>query len=107
MKNALEEVLLQLESTQQSKRRQAKALPVALVVAMERAALDLDMERFKRAYAWYRLAKLWGAMRYHDTTGLDFSSARLGAGWMVRRLEAYQDIGTGKASGCAEGAHRP
>ena len=96
VKNALEEVVLQLDSNNPSERRQARALPVAVVIAMEHAVMDVGLERFQRAYAWFRLAKIWGAMRHHDTTGLDFASAKLEGGVWSADLRRTKTSGPGK-----------
>ena len=96
IKNALEEVKLQLESNELRPRKQAVQLLVTIVAAMERKVMQNDAPRFVRAFAFYKLMKLWGAMRYHDTTGVDFSSARLDGVAFSANLTRTKTSGPGK-----------
>eukprot|EP00438_Fugacium_kawagutii_P007790 Skav218549 [mRNA] locus=scaffold3191:294069:296166:+ [translate_table: standard] len=74
VKNALEEVNLRLAVIDPKERRQACHIPVMVVVSLEDTVVDKGVADFVRAYAWFRLFKLWGALRFHDTTGVDFKS---------------------------------
>ena len=96
VKNALEEVTLQLERVAPKERKQALMLPVAIVQAMEQAVMDEDYSRYVRAYAWFRLFKLWGGMRYHDTMGVDFSSIRIDEYGLHCDLKRTKTTGPGK-----------
>ena len=96
IKNSLEEVKLQLDSNDPKPRKQATQLLVTVVAALERKVMQRSAPRFVRAFAWYKLVKLWGAMRYHDTTGVDFSSMRLDGFALVANLTRTKTSGPGK-----------
>eukprot|EP00438_Fugacium_kawagutii_P021417 Skav230575 [mRNA] locus=scaffold971:157894:160071:- [translate_table: standard] len=74
VKNVVEEVNMVLEGAAPRFVKKAWHFPVALVVALEEAVLDVRLTPFSRGYAWFRLFKLWTGMRYSDTTGLDVST---------------------------------
>lgn len=96
IKNAMEEVKLRLEAADQKPRRQAKQLLVAMVSALERKVMEKGAPHFTRAFAWYKLVKVWGAMRFHDTTGVDFGSMRLDGFALVADLTRTKTSGPGK-----------
>ena len=96
IKNAMEEVTLMLEKSGPGERRQAKMLPIAVIAAMEEAVVDTHLANYVRSYAWYRLLKVWGAMRYHDTLGVDFRSIRLDEHGLVCTLKRTKTTGPGK-----------
>ena len=82
LKNALEEIGLRLESEAMEPRKQAMHIPVKIVMAWEQVVCDEEQLRYTRAYAWFKLVKIWGAMRFSDTTGVSVESAGLdGEGW--------------------------
>ena len=96
LKNALEEVTLQLESVDPKERKQALLLPVKVIQAFEQTVMDRDFADYVRAYAWFRLFKLWGGMRYHDTMGVDFGSVRIDDYGLVCDLKRTKTTGPGK-----------
>eukprot|EP00435_Cladocopium_sp_Y103_P027089 s207_g6.t1 len=96
VKNAMEEVALMLEKTDIKERKQARLMPVVLIAAMEIAVMNTDLARFARSYAWYRLVKVWGAMRFHDTLGVDFGSIKLDEFGMSCTLKRTKTTGPGK-----------
>ena len=51
-------------------KHQAPALPLVLVVHLERVVLDLRRPVYQRAFAWYRLVRHWSSLRFDDTLGL-------------------------------------
>lgn len=104
VRNTLEEVKLELESVDGKPSRQAMHLPVALVMALEKAVMDLRFPRFLRGYAWFRLVKLWGCLRFNATVGLDFGSITLES--FGRRPEQEQDIWSWQENQRAEGLHQ-
>ena len=96
VRNTLEEVKLELESVDSKPSRQAMHLPVALVMALEKAVMDLRFPRFLRGYAWFRLVKLWGCLRFNDTVGLDFGSITLESFGLQGDLKKTKTSGPGK-----------
>ena len=77
LKNALEEINLRLQSVEPKATKQAMHLPVKIVESWEKVVMDKELPRFIRAFGWFKLVKVWGAMRHSDTTGLKFSSGQL------------------------------
>ena len=71
VRNALEEIGMQLSSQAPRSTKRAWHLPVRVVQAMEEAVLDVKLNVFARAYAWFRLVKLWTGMRFADITGYE------------------------------------
>ena len=49
---------------------------IEMVLALEHMVMDKDKERFKRVYARFKLIKLWGALRSHDSEAIPPSSIR-------------------------------
>eukprot|EP00913_Durusdinium_trenchii_P014765 g13850.t1 len=49
---------------------------VEMVLALEHIIMDKDKEKFKRVMAWYKLIKLWGALRSHDTEAIPPSTIK-------------------------------
>ena len=41
-----------------------------VVRAWEVGVLDVTLQSFKRVFCWYKLIKLWGALRSHDSQGV-------------------------------------
>ena len=96
VKNAMEEVVLQLETVEPKARKQANLLPVSLVIALERVVMKRELPRFIRAYAWFRLFKIWGGLRFHDTLGVDFGSIRMDEYGLSCSLKRTKTTGPGK-----------
>eukprot|EP00435_Cladocopium_sp_Y103_P012665 s652_g3.t1 len=96
IKNAMEEIALQLEQRDPKERKQARLLPMVVIAAMEEAVMNRDLGRFVRGYAWYRLLKLWGAMRFHDTLGIDFGSIHVDEYGLQCTLKRAKTTGPGK-----------
>ena len=96
LKNALEEVGLRLESEAMEPRKQAMHIPVKIVMAWEQVVCDEEQLRYTRPYAWFKLVKIWGAMRFSDTTGVKVESAGLDEeGWSAD-LDRTKTTGPGK-----------
>ena len=96
LKNVLEEINLRLETSELKDRKQAVQLPAKLVEAWEAATMDEALPRFVRGYAWFKLVKLWGAMRYSDTTGIKMQSAELDKVCWSADLSRTKTTGPGK-----------
>ena len=96
LKNALEEINLRLETTELKDRKQAMLIPAKMVEAWEEIIMDEASPRFVRGYAWYKLVKLWGAMRYSDTTGVRMQSAEMDRVCWSADLSRTKTTGPGK-----------
>ena len=51
-------------------RNKAARIPVEVARAWEIGVLDVTLQSFKRIYCWYKLIKLWGGLRSHDSQGV-------------------------------------
>ena len=96
LKNALEEINLRLETVELRDRKQAMHVPTRMVEAWEEATMDEALPRFVRGYAWFKLVKLWGAMRYSDTTGVRMQTAEMDKVCWSADLTRTKTTGPGK-----------
>ena len=96
VKNVLEEIALRLEGAAPRFSKKAWHLPVAVVKAMEAAVLDQELTRFVRAYAWFRLVKLWAGLRFSDTKGLPYGSLKMEEHGLSGILTVTKTTGPGK-----------
>ena len=96
VKNALEEAQLRLASAEMRPSRQARMIPLAIIEAMEDMVLCDDRLPFVRAYAWFRLVKLWTGMRFDDTRGTPNRSIELRDSHLVGVIHKSKTSGPGK-----------
>lgn len=61
---------------------------------MEGAVKDIGMPPYKRLFAWYKLIKLWGALRCHDAEGIPPASI-----WFDPSVGLQADITRSKTTG--------
>ena len=95
IKNALEEFDRRLASNVQRFVKRAWTT-LKVVQAMEEAVLDVRLPRFPRAYAWFRLVKLWTGMRFSDTTGWLYESMEWEEQGLTAVLARIEATGPGK-----------
>ena len=55
----------------------AKRLPLALAASWEAVVVKKEEANYVRVYAWFKLLKLWAALRWDDTLGIPPSSMEL------------------------------
>ena len=96
VRNALEEAQVRLASVELKPARQALMLPLAIVIAMEAIVMDDDRLPFPRAYAWFRLVKLWAGLRFDDTKGTPNRSIELRENHLVGIIHKSKTSGPGK-----------
>ena len=96
IRNSLEELALELSDKDLRGKRQACQLLVTQVCAMERLVVSGKGPRFIRAFAWFRLFKLWGCLRYSDTEGMPAKSVSLEHRGLCARLDRTKTSGPGK-----------
>ena len=96
VKNALEECQLRLASMETKKTRQALLIPLAIVEAMEDMVVCDDRLPFVRAYAWFRLIKIWTGMRFDDTRGTPNRGIELKDTHLVGIIHKSKTSGPGK-----------
>ena len=94
--NTLEELKVSLSAGRLGPPKQALQLFVSQVCSMERLVLAEQMPRYVRAFAWFKLLKLWGCLRYADTEGMPASSVVLEARGLRARLDRTKTSGAGK-----------
>jgi hypothetical protein len=78
-------------------RKVAPQLFVAIVEALERHVVDLQEPEYTRMYAWWRLLKVYGTLRFDDHRGLLPESLELGTEGLVGKLARTKTSGRGKA----------
>ena len=78
-------------------RGQAPRLPIQIVVALERLVMLTGAARYVRMYAWFRLVKVWGTLRFDDHRGLVPSTMSMRSDGMHGTLERTKTSGLGKA----------
>ena len=54
----------------------ANRWPLAIVICWEFVVMDTEAHRYVRLYAWFKLVKLWGMLRWSDTTGVPAESLK-------------------------------
>ena len=96
VRNALEELAVRLGNNDLRAVRQAPQLLVSQVEAMERMVLCSFAKRYVRCFAWFKLLKLWGCLRYGDTEGMPASALKLEERGLVGRLDRTKTSGAGK-----------
>ena len=96
LRNTLEELAVVLGSKDLREVKQAPQLLVAQVIAMECMVLCTAEKRYVRCFAWYKLVKLWGCLRYADTEGMPATALRLEQRGLVGRLDRTKTSGAGK-----------
>ncbi|CAJ1348464.1 unnamed protein product, partial [Effrenium voratum] len=74
----------------------AVQIPVEIIMAMERYVMTEGVPRYPRAYAWFRLVKLWGALRFSDTQGMPFGKLEMSGRGLRGVLERTKTTGAGK-----------
>ena len=52
-------------------RRKASHYSVSIVAAFEDQVCNVKMPEYKRIYAWWKLVRVWGCMRYNDILHVD------------------------------------
>ena len=96
VRNALEEAQLRLASVEMKPSRRALLLPLAVIIAMEEMVVDDDALPFSRAYAWFRLVKVWAGLRFDDTRGTPNRSMELRDSHLVGIIHKSKTSGPGK-----------
>lgn len=96
VKNALEEAQLRLATSELRPSRQARLIPLAIVIAMEEMVLADEMLPFSRAYAWYRLVEIWAGLRFDDTRGTPNRGMELRENHLVGVIHKSKTSGPGK-----------
>ena len=96
VKNALEEITLELEKAAKEGPKQALHYPVRLVEALEGLVVNYEAPKFVRGVAWAKLIKVWGAMRHSDTTGLKYDTMSMESYGLTADLVRTKTTGPGK-----------
>ena len=95
VRNAIEEAQMRLASSEIRPSRKALLLPLAVVMAMEDMVVADDRVPFSRAYAWYRLVKIWAGLRFDDTKGTPNRSMELRDSHLVGIIHKSKTSGPG------------
>ncbi|CAE8596253.1 unnamed protein product [Polarella glacialis] len=95
VQNWLEEATTSLAAATRP-RKKAQQLLVKIVLAWERTVVDESLPVFVRAFAWYKLTKLWGGMRSSDPQGLPPAKVKLDHRGLLGVFERTKTTGAGK-----------
>ncbi|CAE7764855.1 DNAJC17, partial [Symbiodinium necroappetens] len=95
--NSMQEITRFLETASPSEIRKANMFPVKVVMAFERAVTDNSERKFVRAMAWYKLVKVWGALRHSDAQGVDYGTMKLSSRGLEAVLARTKTTGPGKS----------
>ncbi|CAE7744931.1 unnamed protein product [Symbiodinium sp. CCMP2592] len=96
IRNTMEELALVLGNQDLRGRRQANQLLVSQVKAFEGLVMNEQAPRYVRAFAWFKLVKLWGCLRYSDTEGMPARAIVVDERGLSARLERTKTTGAGK-----------
>ena len=96
VKNALEEINMQLAELAPRFTRKAWHLPVKVIMALEDGVMNTRWESYRRIYCWYRLVKVWTGMRFSDTCGLENNTMELNRYGLTGVLKKTKTTGPGK-----------
>ena len=77
-------------------KRQAPALPMAVVLSLELFVGDEAQPAGLRFLAWVRLVKSWSGLRFHDHLGMKAGSLRLNADGFMFLMSRTKTSGPGK-----------
>ena len=77
-------------------KKQAPLVPLSMVCALELLVCDPSAKPFARAFAFYKLVKLWTACRFDDLCGLNPASLELREDGLIGLLERAKTSGPGK-----------
>ena len=75
-------------------RVKAARVPLEVARAWEMGVLDVSLQKFKRVFCWFKLLKLWGALRSHDAKGVPPATLTFG-----EAVGLQGDIVRGKTTG--------
>ncbi len=70
LKNFFEEISKHPSWAASHLRTSAKRTPVSVAMSWEGAVMDVTAKKYIRVYAWFKLMKLWAALRWDDTLGI-------------------------------------
>ena len=87
IRNTMEELALALGNQDLRGRRQANQLLGSQVKAFEGLVMNEQAPRYVRAFAWFKLVKLWGCLRYSDTEGMPARAVVVDERGLSARLE--------------------
>lgn len=94
--NLVQELAFQSAAREPRPRRTAPMLPSNLLVCLEVSVTDPAYPPFLRGFAWYRLVRIWGSLRFDDTKGVVMDSVRLSSDGLEGRMERTKTSGAGK-----------
>ena len=76
--------------------KKAPRMPVALLLSMELTVVDAEAPKVHRVFAWARLIKVFGGLRWDDLQRLRPADVELRAAGLVGRLTRTKTSGVGR-----------
>ena len=75
----------------------ANRWPLSMVICWEFVVMDRTQHNYIRLYAWFKLVKLWGMLRWSDTTGIPAESLKYnGSAGLVGEVVRSKTSGVGR-----------
>ena len=93
---AIQESRLQASRAAPRAVRGAPRLPLAVIAGLERLVVKDGPPTYVRMYAWIRLIKVWGTLRFDDHRGLEPRNVALTEAGLVGTLTRTKTSGLGK-----------
>ena len=94
--NAVEDLELEAASLANTSRRQAPPTLPIIVLALELHVLSDTEPSYSRAFAWYRLLRFWGTLRFDDTMGIAPASIVISSRGLSATIDRTKTTGPGK-----------
>ena len=76
--------------------RKAPQFPVLVVVALEQVVVDAASAKYRRVYAWYKIVRVWAALRFDDTLHVDPARVLFRERGLELRVDQTKTTGPGK-----------
>ena len=76
--------------------RKAPQYAVLMVVALEHVVTDTDATEYRRVYAWFKLVRIWAALRFDDTLHIAPSDVSYLDGTLEVKIGRTKTTGPGK-----------
>ncbi len=97
LKNFFEEVSKHPSWAEGHLRESAKMLPISVAMSWEGVVMDISEKKYVRVFAWFKLVKLWAALRWDDTLGIPPASIeKVGDRGLRGRIMRSKTTGEGK-----------
>ena len=77
-------------------KKKAPQFPTVVIMALEATVTNLQIEPYKRLFAWVKLVRIWAAMRFDDSMHVKPQSVELKDGNLELIIHSTKTTGAGK-----------